>query len=117
MSIKNKENKKKNDDNMVKDENDDICKLEHDNMVKDENDDICKLEHDNILKISHNIKFDDTDLRNVIYNEVIQILEPLEFKGRYRGNAHHLTQNIVEKVASAIMEKIDIPKKNGRGRD
>ena len=56
------------------------------------------------------IKFDVSNLKNVIYKEVIQILEPLEGREKYKGNAHHLAQDIVEKVASAIMEKMDVPK-------
>jgi glutamyl-tRNA reductase len=56
------------------------------------------------------IKFDKENLKNVIYKEVIQILEPLEGREKYKGNAHHLTQDIVEKVTSAIMEKMDVPK-------
>lgn len=51
-------------------------------------------------------KFDETDLKNLIYKETIQIVEPLEHEGMYKGNAHHLTQKIVDKVASAIIEKI-----------
>lgn len=50
-------------------------------------------------------KFDKTDLKNLIYKEVIQILEPIEWKGKYKGNAHHLTQEIVEKISSVIWEK------------
>lgn len=61
--------------------------------------------NENLSKI---VGFDETDLKNVIYKEVIQILEPLESKGKYNENAHHLTQDIVEKVSSAILEKIDI---------
>lgn len=56
------------------------------------------------------IKFDVSNLKNVIYKEIIELLEPLEGSGKYKGNAHHLTQDIVEKVASAIMEKMDVPK-------
>ena len=57
------------------------------------------------------MSFDKTNLKNVIYKEVIQILEPLEGREKYKGNAHHLAQDIVEKVATAIMEKFDVPKK------
>ena len=34
--------------------------------------------------------FDENDLKNLIYKEVIQIVEPLESKGKYKGNSHHL---------------------------
>ena len=80
-------------------------------MVKDEEDDVYKQIHENLLKMVPKVKFNDADLKNVIYKEVIQILEPLETKGKYRGNAHHLTQDIVDKVSAAIMEKMDIPKR------
>ncbi len=56
------------------------------------------------------MNFDKTNLKNVIYKEVIIIVEPLEWRGKYKGNAHHLAQDIVEKVATAIMEKLDVPK-------
>ena len=83
-------------------------------MVEDEKhekDDVYEDIHKNLLEMVPKIKFTDTDLKNVIYKEVIQILEPLEGKGKYKGNAHHLTQDICEKVAIAIMEKMDIPKR------
>lgn len=51
-------------------------------------------------------RFDETDLKNLIYREVIQIVEPLEHEGKYRGNSHHLTQEICEKLSPVIMEKI-----------
>lgn len=49
--------------------------------------------------------FDEIDLKNILYREIIQIVEPLEGKGKYKGNGHHLTQEIVEKVSSAIWDK------------
>lgn len=52
--------------------------------------------------------FDENDLKNIIYREVIQIVEPLEFKGKYKGNSHHLTQEICEKLSPVIMKKIDL---------
>lgn len=79
-------------------------------MVEDNKDDVYEQIHENLLKMVPKIKIDESNLKNVIYKEVIKILEPLESKGKYRGNAHHLTQDIVEKVTSAIMEKMDIPK-------
>lgn len=54
------------------------------------------------------VKFDEADLKNLIYKEVVQILEPLEWKGKYKGNAHHLTQEICERLSSVIKEKIDM---------
>jgi hypothetical protein len=78
---------------------------------KHEKDDVYEDIHKNLLKMVPKIKFNETDLKNVIYKEVIQILEPLEEKGKYKGNTHHLTQDIVEKVSAAIMEKMDIPKR------
>lgn len=80
-------------------------------MVKDQEDAVYKQIHENLLKMVPKIKLDETNLKNVIYKEVIQILEPLESKGKYKGNAHHLTQDIAEKVSAAIMEKMDIPKR------
>lgn len=80
-------------------------------MVKDPEDAVYKQIHENLLKMVPKIKLDETNLKNVIYKEIIQILEPLESKGKYKGNAHHLTQDIVEKVSAAIMEKMDIPKR------
>jgi hypothetical protein len=80
-------------------------------MVKDPEDAVYKQIHENLLKMVPKIKLDETNLKNVIYKEVIQILEPLESKGKYNGNAHHLTQYIVEKVSAAIIEKMDIPKR------
>lgn len=84
---------------MVKDGKDD-----NDNVYEQINEDLSK-------RIVGKIKLDETNLKNVIYKEIIQILEPLESKGKYKGNAHHLAQNIVEKVSSAILEKMDIPVK------
>jgi len=52
--------------------------------------------------------FDENDLKNLIYREVIQIVEPLETKGKYKGNSHHLTQEICEKLAPIIVKKIDL---------
>lgn len=49
--------------------------------------------------------FDETDLKNMLYAEIIQIVQPLEGKGKYKGNSHHLAQEIVEKVSSAIWKK------------
>lgn len=80
-------------------------------MVKDEGDDVYKQIHENLLTMVPKIKVDETSLKNVIYKEVIQILEPMESKGKYKGNAHHLTQEIAEKVSAAIMEKMDVPKR------
>lgn len=85
--------------------------VEDEKHEKHEKDDVYAEIHENLLEMVPKIKFTDTDLKNVIYKEVIQILEPLEFKGKYKGNAHHLTQDICEKVAIAIMEKMDIPKR------
>lgn len=80
-------------------------------MVKDDkNDEVWEDIHKNLLKMVPKIKFEEKNLKNVIYKEVIRILEPLEDRGKYKGSAHHLTQDITEKVASAIMEKMDIPK-------
>lgn len=89
---------KKGDLHMVKDD-------------KDGKDDMYEQIHEDLLKMVPKIRFDETNLKNVIYKEVIQILEPLEAKEKYKGNAHHLTQDIVEKVSAAIMEKMDIPKR------
>lgn len=80
------------------------------NMTEDEKD-VYEQIHENLLKMVPKIKLDESNLKNVIYKEVIQILEPLESRGKYKGNAHHLTQDIVEKVTSAIMEKMDIPER------
>lgn len=79
-------------------------------MVED-NKDVYEEIHENLLEMVPRMKFDEVNLKNVIYKEVIQILEPLEFKEKYIGNAHHLTQDIVEKVSAAIMRKMDIPKR------
>lgn len=49
--------------------------------------------------------FEKVDLENLLYKEIIKMLEPLEWKGKYKGNSHHLTQDIVAKVSSAIWEK------------
>lgn len=51
-------------------------------------------------------RFDETDLKNIIYREVIQILEPLEGSGAIKRNTHHLTQEICERLSPVIMEKI-----------
>jgi len=67
--------------------------------------------HENLLEMVPKIRIDESNLKNVIYKEVIKILEPLESRGKYRGNAHHLTQDIVEKVTFAIMKNMDIPKR------
>lgn len=80
-------------------------------MVNYNDDDVYDKIHRDLLKMVPKIKMDETNLKNVIYKEVIQILEPLEGKGKYMGNAHHLTQDICEKVVAAIMEKMDIPKR------
>jgi hypothetical protein len=79
-------------------------------MLKGE-DNVYVQTHENLLGTVGKISFDKTNLKNLIYKEVVQILEPLEFKGKYKGNAHHLTQDIVEKVSTAIMERMDIPKR------
>lgn len=50
-------------------------------------------------------RFDKTDLKNLIYSEVIQILQPLEAIEKYKGNSHHLTQEICEKLADAMVIK------------
>ena len=80
-------------------------------MVEDNKDDVYEKIHENLLEMVPKMKFDESNLKNVIYKEIIQILEPLEAKEKYRGNAHHLTQDIVEKVSAAIMGKMDIPKR------
>lgn len=51
-------------------------------------------------------ELDETYLKNLIYRDVIQILEPLEHSEKYKGNSHHLTQEIVEKLSSDIIEVI-----------
>jgi hypothetical protein len=79
-------------------------------MLKGE-DNVYVQTHENLLGTVGKISFDKTNLKNLNYKEVVQILEPLEFKGKYKGNAHHLTQDIVEKVSTAIMERMDIPKR------
>lgn len=48
-------------------------------------------------------RFDKNDLKNLIYNEVIQILQPLEAIEKYKGNSHHLAQDICEKLADAMI--------------
>jgi len=48
-------------------------------------------------------KLNDIELKNLIYKDVIKILEPLEHK-EYEGNSHHLTQEIVEKLSHTISE-------------
>lgn len=48
-------------------------------------------------------RFDKNDLKNLIYNVVIQILQPLEAIEKYKGNSHHLTQEISEKLADAMI--------------
>jgi len=50
-------------------------------------------------------KFEKTDLKNLIWEETIKILEPLEGIGKYKGNAHHLAQDISEKLSSALMAR------------
>ncbi len=69
-----------------------------------------QIEEDLAKRMVGKMNFDKTNLKNVIYKEVIIIIEPLEWRGKYKGNAHHLAQDIVEKVATAIMEKLDVPK-------
>ena len=70
-----------------------------------------KIHEDLMKRMVEKMRLDEVNLKNLIYKEVIQILEPLEGRGKYKGNAHHLTQDIVEKVSSAIMEHVDIPKR------
>lgn len=48
-------------------------------------------------------RFDKNDLKNLIYNAVIQILQPLEAIEKYKGNSHHLAQEICEKLADAMI--------------
>lgn len=48
-------------------------------------------------------RFDKNDLKNLIYGTVIQILQPLEAIEKYKGNSHHLTQDISEKLADAMI--------------
>ncbi len=48
----------------------------------------------------------EIDLKNLIYKDVIQILESPEHRGLYKGNSHHLTQKIVEKFFPNITEVI-----------
>lgn len=50
-------------------------------------------------------RFDKNDLKNLIYSEVIQILQPLEAIEKYKGNSHHLAQDICEKLADAMIIK------------
>lgn len=50
-------------------------------------------------------RFDKNDLDNLIYRVVIQILQPLEAIGKYKGNSHHLTQEICKKLAEAMIVK------------
>lgn len=57
--------------------------------------------------VKNGLKLNKTDLENLIYKEVIQILEPLEHNGKYKGNSHHLTQDICEKLSSDIMTLIN----------
>lgn len=63
----------------------------------------CNMEDEEFIQ-----SFDKTDLDNLIYKEVIQILEPLEGKGKYTGNTHHLAQEICSKLSPVIMEKMDL---------
>lgn len=49
------------------------------------------------------IEIDENTLNNLLYKDIIQVLEPLESKGKYKGNSHHLTQEIVEKLSPNIM--------------
>ncbi len=76
-----------------------------------ENDEYNEIREDLSARMVGKINFDKTNLKNVIYKEIIQILEPLEWEGKYNLNAHHLAQDIVEKVATAIIEKMDVPNK------
>lgn len=48
-------------------------------------------------------RFDKNDLKNLIYSVVIQILQPLEAIEKYKGNSHHLAQEICEKLADAMI--------------
>lgn len=48
-------------------------------------------------------RFDKNDLKNLIYNSVVQILQPLEAIDKYKGNSHHLAQEICEKLADAMI--------------
>lgn len=51
------------------------------------------------------IRFDKTDLKNLIYSVAIQIFQPLEAIGKYKGNSHHLAQEISEKLADVMTVK------------
>ncbi len=80
-------------------------------MVKDsDSSDVYEEIRENLMKMVPKIKFDEMDLKNLVFKEVVQILEPIEWEGSYKGNAHHLSQKIAEKVTNAIMEKMDISK-------
>lgn len=51
-------------------------------------------------------KLNEIDLENLMYKEIIQILQSLEHNEKYKGNSHHLTQDICKKLSSNIMTLI-----------
>ena len=46
---------------------------------------------------------DENDFKNKLYDTLIKELQPLEHNGKYKGNSHHLTQRLVEKIVNDIV--------------
>lgn len=49
---------------------------------------------------------DKNKISNVIYNAIIGICEDREANGSYKGNGHHLAQEITEAIVKALLNNI-----------
>ena len=54
---------------------------------------------DNII-----IALNKNDFQNLLYKELIIELEGAENKGKYKGNAHHLTQRLCDNIWKKLTE-------------
>ena len=49
-------------------------------------------------------------MRNIIYHAVSKITDERERNGSYKGNGHHLAQEITEAVVKAFVAEFDVKK-------
>lgn len=50
------------------------------------------------------IVLDKTDFMNTIHKSIIAELEQREHEGQYKGNAHHLAQELVDLIVKGVCE-------------
>lgn len=62
-------------------------------------------ENENNIKNNFGVTItDENDFKNKLYDIIIQEAQPLEHSNKYKGNSHHLTQRLVEKIITGLLK-------------